>query len=163
MCQCDRLCLLKMGKSRHVGVHILFHDLLQCNKKRFQLFIRLIDLITDIKLHIKCNLIITASSCVQLLTSVTDAVNQIRLHEAVDILVFGCDRKLSSLHICKNSVQAFCDLILLFLCQDALFCKHGNVCLASVDILFIEFLVKRNRCIKIINQLVRLLCKTASP
>ena len=161
--QSYRLCLLKMSKSGHIGVHVLFHDLLQGKKKVFQLFICLIDLIPDIKLHIKSYLVITASSCVKLLSCISDTIDQGCLHKAVDILIFRCDLKLACLHICQDSVQSLCDLILFFFCQNPLFRKHGYMCLASADILSVKFPVKGNRCVKIINQLVRFFCKTASP
>ena len=62
-----------------------------------------------------------------------------------------------------HHVGAYFDLLLFFLCQDPLFCKHGNMCLASTDILSVKFLIKGNGCVKIVNQLVRFFCKTASP
>ena len=142
--QSYRLCLLEMGKSRHVGVYILFHDLLQGKKKVFQLFVGPIDLVADIQFHIQSYLVITASSCVEFLSGVSDTVDQVCLHETVDILVLGCDLKFALFHIFKDSIQPFCDLIFFFLCQDSLFCKHGNMCLASADILFIKLLVKGN-------------------
>ena len=163
VCQSYRLCLLKVGKSRHVGVNILFHDLLQGKKKVLQLLICLIDLVADIKLHIQSYLVITASSCVKLLSGISNTVDQVCLHEAVDILILCCDLQLACFHVCKDSVQSFCDLLLFFLCQDSLFCKHGNMCLASTDILSVKFLIKGNGCVKIVNQLVRFFCKTASP
>ena len=47
--------------------------------------------------------------------------------------------------------------------QKLFLCKHGNMSNTSSDILLIESLVKRNRCIEIVHQLIRFLCKTTTP
>ena len=95
VCQSYRLCLLKVGKSRHVGVNILFHDLLQGKKKVLQLLICLIDLVADIKLHIQSYLVITASSCVKLLSGISDTVDQVCLNKTVNIFIFISNLKFS--------------------------------------------------------------------
>ena len=144
MCQSNRLCLLQMGKARHICMDILLHDLLQCFKKLLYQLIRLIDLIPHIQLHIQCHLIITASSCMKLLTGISDSVNEICLYKAVNIFIFRCNLKFSGSYICKNSIQTIFNLYFFLFCQDSLFCKHSDMCFASSDILLIEFPVKRN-------------------
>ena len=91
VCQSYRLCLLKVGKSRHVGVNILFHDLLQGKKKVLQLLICLIDLVSCVELHIESDLIISASPGVESLSGISDPFDQVRLNEGMDILGFRCD------------------------------------------------------------------------
>ena len=76
------------------------------------------------------------------LTRISDTVDQISLYKTVNIFIFGCDLQLAGLYICKNTVQSFKYLVSLLFCQDSLFCKHSDMCLASTDILFIKFLVK---------------------
>ena len=142
MCQCDRLCLLQMCEARHICMYIIFHDRLKCFQKFLKLCIDFLNLITDIEFHIKGNLVIAASSCVKLFARISDTFNQICLYEAVDILIFGCDLQPAGLYICKNTVQPAKDLVSLFFCQNSLFCKHSDMCLASTDILFIKFLIK---------------------
>ena len=163
MCKRDRLCFLQVGKSRHISLNIFFHNAKQCLKKFFQQFVDLPDLISCIKLHIQCNLVIAAASGVQLFAGIADAVDQICLHKAVDIFVFVCDLKCSVLNITQNAIQAFQDLITLSLSQNALCCQHFHMCLASCDILFVKFLIKRYGCIKIINQLIGLFGETSTP
>ena len=107
MCQCDRLCFLQMGESRHIGVNVLFHDFFECYQHLFDECINLGDLIADIKFHIEGYLVIAASSGVQLLSGVSDAVDQVCLHEAVDILILICDLQFSGFHISKDAFQSF--------------------------------------------------------
>ena len=151
MCQCDRLCFLQMGESRHIGVNVLFHDFFECYQHLFDECINLGDLIADIKFHIEGYLVIAASSGVQLLSGVSDAVNQVCLHEAVDILIFAGDFQFSALYVGKNAFQSFQNLISFVFCQNALFCQHLYMCHAAFDVLFIEFLIKADGCIKIIH------------
>ena len=87
----------------------------------------------------------------QLLSGVSDAVDQVCLHEAVDILIFAGDFQFSALYIGKNPLQSCKNLVSLLFCQDALFCQHLYVCHAAFDVLFIEFLIKADGCIKIIH------------
>ena len=142
MCQGYRLCLLQMGKARHISMHILFHDLLKSLKKCLHLLVNGVNLIAHIQLHIQRHLIITASSGVKLLAWISDSVNEIGLHKAMNILVFRCDRKSACLYICKDSFKSFKDLVSFFFCQNALFGKHFYMCLAAADILLIKFLIK---------------------
>ena len=91
VCQSYRLCLLKVGKSRHVGVNILFHDLLKCFEKFLYQFVCLVNLISYIEFHVKGYLIVTASSCVKFLACITDSVDKVCFYKAVDIFIFTCD------------------------------------------------------------------------
>ena len=64
------------------------------------------DLISCIKLHIQCNLVVTASSGMQLLSCIPDPVDQICLYKTVDIFVFLCNLKLSALYIPADAFQS---------------------------------------------------------
>ena len=142
VCQGNRLCFLKMCESRHVSVHIVFHNGLKCFQKFLEFCVDLFDLVADIKFHVKGNLVVTASSCVKLLARISDTVDQICLYKAVDVFIFGCDLQLAGFYVCKDAIQSFKNLVSLFFCQDSLFCKHSDMCFASADVLFIKFLVK---------------------
>ena len=142
MCQCYRLCFLQMGESRHVCMNIVFHNSLQCFEKFLKFCIDFFDFITYIKFHIQCNLIVTASSGMKLLTRIPDTVDQICLYKTVDILIFCCDLQLSGFYIGKDAIQSFQNLVSLFFCQYSLLRKHSYMRLASADILFIKFLIK---------------------
>ena len=87
----------------------------------------------------------------QLLACIPDPVDQVRLHEAVDIFILICDPEAAVLHIPANALESIDDLRFLLLCQNPLLCKHRNVSDTSADILFIESFVKGDRSIKIIH------------
>ena len=87
MSQGDGLSLLQMSKSRHIGVHMLLHDGKQCLKHFLQKRVKLLRLLSDIKLHIKRHLVVAAPSCMQLFPGFSDPFCQCCLHKAVDILI----------------------------------------------------------------------------
>ena len=142
VCQCDRLRFLQMGKSRHDRLGVVLHDRKKFAEHIHNQSLQCGDLTSCIKLHIQCNLIITASSGVQLLSGVSQTVDQIRLHKAVDILIFFCDLELSIFHILADTFQSVQNLLLLIVCQDPLLCKHHNMRLAALDILLIKSFIK---------------------
>ena len=107
MCQRNGLCFLQMGKSRHNGLGIFFHDAKQNFQKAFYQFIRLFHFISCIKSHIQRHLVIPASSGVQLLSCISNPVNEVCLHKAVDILILICDLQFSGFHIRKDAFQSF--------------------------------------------------------
>ena len=47
--------------------------------------------------------------------------------------------------------------------KNALLSKHTHMCNGTLNILLVKFLIKRNGCIKIVNQLVCLLRKSSAP
>lgn len=94
---------------------------------------------------------------------IPDPVDQVCLNKAVNIFIFICNLKCSVFHILTDSVQSVNDLLLLILSQNSLLCKHCHMCNTSSDILLIESLVERDGCVKIINQLICLFCKTTAP
>ena len=144
-------------------MNILFHDLLQGKKKVLQPLICLIDLVADIKFHVKGNLVVTASSCVKFLACITDSVDKVCFDKAVDIFIFGCDFEFAGSYICKDSVKTCFDLIFFFCCQDPLSGEHCYVCFAASDVLLIEFLVKRDGCVEVIYKFVCFFCETSAP
>ena len=144
MCQRNRLCLLQMCEPRHDRLCVLFHDAQKHLQKLLQKFIRLQHLRSRIETHIQRHLVIPAPARVQLLACVPDPVDQIRLHKAVDILIFLCDRKLSGFHILKYPPKTFQNRITLRLRQDPLLRQHPHVSHTALYVLPVKFLIKRN-------------------
>ena len=142
VCQCDRLRFLQMGKSRHDRLGVVLHDRKKFAEHIHNQSLQCGDLTSCIKLHIQCNLVITASSGMQLLSCIPDPVDQICLYKTVDIFVFLCNLKLSALYIPADAFQSVQNLLLLIVCQDSLLCKHHNMRLAALDILLIKSFIK---------------------
>ena len=88
MSQRNRLSLLQMGKSRHVGINILFHNGQDREQYLFHQIIQHMYFISCIKFHIKSHLVIPAPSGMQLLARLANPVDQGSLHKAVNVLVF---------------------------------------------------------------------------
>ena len=98
--------------------------------------------LSGVETHIERHLVIAAAPGMQLLSGVSQTVDQIRLHKAVDILIFFCDLELSIFHILADTFQSVQNLLLLIVCQDPLLCKHHNMRLAALDILLIKSFIK---------------------
>ena len=107
MGQCNGLCLLQMSKSRHDGLGIFLHDAKQYFQKTLYQFVCLLHFISCIKSHIQRHLVIPASSGVQFLSCISNPVNEVCLHKAVDILILICDLQFSGFHISKDAFQSF--------------------------------------------------------
>src|SRR5699024_7208687 len=161
--QRDRLRLLQMRKSRHKSMYVLLHDGEQRLKELLYKFIELRDLVSYIELHVERDLVIAASARVQLLAHISDAVDEVGLHEAVNILIFTGDLKLAALHVQENAAESLQNLVSLLLCENALLCQHPHMRHAALDILSIKFLVKGNGRVEIVNQLVGFLGKASAP
>ena len=106
MSQCNGLCFLQMGKSRHNGLCIFLHDSKKYFQKAFYQFIRLFHFISCIKSHIQRHLVIPASSGMQFLSCISNPVNEVCLHKAVNVLIFIGNLKFSGLYISKNTFQS---------------------------------------------------------
>ena len=163
MGKCNRLCFLKMGKTRHPGLYIAFHDLKKSLQKILYLTVNRIDLITHIKLHIQGYLVITAPAGMQLLACIAYTVDQVGLHKAVDVFILGSYGKPSCLYIFHNAAKPFHDLILFFCCKNPLLCQHLHMGHTASDVLLVKLLVKRNRCIKIVYKFICFFCETSAP
>ena len=163
MCQRDRLCFLQMGKSRHIRMQVLFHNMIQSYQQFFHQLIQFFDLVSDIQFHVQRHLVISAPSGMQFLSDISDPVDQVCLHKTVNIFVLTGNLQLAGIHIRHDAVQSTDDLLFLFFCQDSLFCKHGYMGFASLYILMEKLLIKTDGRIKIIYKFVRFFCKTASP
>ena len=93
------------------------------------------NLIADIKLHVKSNLVIAAASGMQLLADIADTLNQIGFDKAVNILVLQIRLQCATLHIRKDGIQSFQDQVSLSIRQDALLCQHSHMSNASANVL----------------------------
>ena len=159
----DRLCLLKMRKSRHVCAGVVLHEGEELTQQGSKERVRLIDLVPDVKLHIQGNLVVPAPSCVELFPRIPDPFCQDSLDKAVYIFIFFRDLKGTVFDILQYAVQTFLNLLSLFFCQDPLFCEHCRMSLAPADILPVKSPVKSDGCIELIDQPVCLFCKPAAP
>ena len=75
---------------------------------------------------------------------ITQTVDQICLHKAVDILIFICNFQFTGFYIFADLIECPYNILHLVFCQDSLLSKHAYMRDASLDILFVKFLVKRN-------------------
>ena len=107
----DRLRLLQVGETRHEGIQILLHDAQDSLQKMLQQGVRLVNLIADVKLHIQRDLIIAAAAGMQLLSGVPDPADQMRLHKAVNILIFIRKCKFPALDIPENGAESADNLL----------------------------------------------------
>ena len=131
----SRLCLLQMGKSRHIGFQIILHKMKQCRKQLLQFFLDCKHLSSYIKLHVKSHLIISASSGVHFLAGVSDSVDQRCLHKAVHIFILCGYVKSTCLHLFPDLCQSFYNRILFLAGQNPLLFKHDHMGNAAFDIL----------------------------
>ena len=92
--------------------------------------------------HIQSDLIVPAASGVQLLANVADPVDQIRLDEAVDVLILRCDLQCPALHIRKDPGQSLQDLVALLVRQDLLLCQHPDMGHAALNVLLVQRFIK---------------------
>ena len=88
MCQSYWLCLLEVSKSRHVCVDVLIHKSVKSSQKLVNKLLELDDLVSYIELHVQCDLVVPASSGVELFAHIADPVDEICLDKAVYIFVF---------------------------------------------------------------------------
>ena len=106
MSQTDGLSLLQVGESRHNGLCVLLHNMKNYLQELAQLRVKLTEIPASKEAHIQSHLVITASSGVQLLACIADAVDQVRLDEGMDVLIAVRDFQDSGRYVALNSVQA---------------------------------------------------------
>ena len=143
VCQCYRLRFLKMCEARHESIQVLLHHMKDRLQEMFEKQIHLTDLIPDIQLHIERHLVISAAPRMEFLAGISDPIDQMRFHEAVDIFVLVCEFQFSTLNVRKNPAQGFDDRLCLFIRDDSLFPQHGGVGDTPPDILPVQPLVER--------------------
>ncbi len=142
MCESNRLRFLQMGEAGHIGFRVLLNDPLDHKKKLLQDRIKLVNFVPHIKLHIQSNLVVPASSGVELFAHIADPVDEIRLDKAVDIFILVGNSESAVLDIPQDAVQSVDDLIPLMFSEDSLLCEHPHMCKAAADVLPVEFLIK---------------------
>ncbi len=157
------LCFLKVRKPRHIGLRVVLHNIKKGTKKLLQLGIHGIAFTTDIHAHVKGHLIIAAPTGVQLLPGISDAVDEIGLDEAVDVLIVIRDLQSAVLNIPEDAAQAVDNLPAFLFCDDSLPAEHGGMCNASGDVLFVETAVKTDGCIEFIHKFVCRFRKSSAP
>ena len=136
MCQCNGLRLLEMGKAGHIGLQVIFHRLQDHQKQFLYEAIDLFHLFSGVELHIQSHLIVAAAAGVQLFACITDPVDEMCLHKAVNILIgIFINGQLPGQGIIQNPAKTGNDLISLRLCENLLFCEHCHMCDTALDIL----------------------------
>ena len=140
--QRDRLRFLQMGEARHECIDVLLHDPLQHLQKLAQQMVGVLHFSAHIEPHIQGDLVIPAASGVQLLADVSDPVDQVRLHEAVDILILRCDLQCPALHIRKDTGQPLQNLIALLIRQNLLLRQHPDMGHATFYVLPVQTFIK---------------------
>ena len=101
----QRLRFLQVSETRHGGVNVFFHEGMAGFDQGKHLVPDGKKLVSCIELHIKSHLVVAASSGVQLLAGVADAVDEGGLHEAVDILVLIGDLQRAVFHVGEDSLD----------------------------------------------------------
>ena len=97
------------------------------------------------------------------LPRLADAGGELRLHEGVDILRIGINRKLSAPNIVEQALQAAENLLFILLPDDAAGPQHRGMRHTPPDILLVHPAVKGDGGIEIIGLLIGLLGKTTCP
>ena len=116
-----------------------------------------------VKLHIQCNLVITASSGMKTFSGIANAFDQMCLHKAVNVLVLCSKGQSTVVNVLTDALQSLDDAFFILVRQNTLFGKHGYMGNASLDVFFVEFLVKGKRCVKIVYKLICFLGETSAP
>ena len=158
-----RLGLLKMREARHIARPVLRHDPLDCIKQRLHMPNQFIDVVPRIHLHIKRHLVVPAPSGMQTLARLPDALRQLRLDEAVDILGIALDHELSGIDVLQNPLETRDDHRTVLLRDDALSSEHLRMCDRARDILPVHPLIEAQRLVKFLRPLILCLCKSSTP
>ena len=135
MGQCGRLRFLQMGEPRHISSQILLHNGKNHCEKLPQQPVCLDHMLSRIESHVQRHLIIAASAGVHLLARIADAADQLRLHEAMNILAGLINIQLTIVYILTDSGQPFKDFIPLSFRKDFLPGQHGHMGHAALNIL----------------------------
>ena len=98
------LCTLQMRIARHNGFRMLLCLFAQHCQQLLQLVTYRTYLITAIHTGIQCHLIITGACCVQSLSRIPDALGQLLLHEHMNILRCGINRKRAAFDVTSDVV-----------------------------------------------------------
>ena len=165
MCQRRGLGLLEMGESGHDSIRILFHDLKDLREQRRQQRAGLIDLVTDIKLHVQGNLVVSAPAGVQTLPGIADPLRQRPLDEGMDVLVVRIILKGQGpvLQFLRDLRKSLKDGLPVLFTDDLPVRQHRRVGDTSADILPPEALIEGQGFVEFLSKAVCLLCKSSAP
>ena len=163
MRQCGGLGLLEMGEARHIGFPVFPDDGTQLVLKIGNMPHHGVDFISCIQLHVQGHLVIPGASRMQTLARLADPLRELCLHKAVDILGIALNLQLSILDVRKDTLEARHDGIRIRCRDDALLSEHPGMHDGSPNILLVHPLVKAERLIEGLHQLVCFSCKSAAP
>ena len=86
--KCNRLGFLQMCEARHVGIKVIFHKFVKSLHKLFNELFYSNYFISGIESHIKCNLIITTTACMQFLSGISNSVDESCFYKTVNVFIF---------------------------------------------------------------------------
>ena len=159
----NRLRPLQMRIAGHDGLgmrlRLFAQDLLHLQK----LFDHAGNFLAQIQPEIERDLIVPASCRMQALAGVADFRGQQRLDVHVDILVVGGKRNLARLDLRQKLRQPLLDFLVVLRRENAAVAEHLRVRHGAGDVLLVKSLVKGNRGVEVVDQLVGLFLKASCP
>ena len=133
--ECDRLCALQMGISRHDGCFVAFRLVGYGGNQLFQQRRDRIDLLHQVHPQIQRHLVVPAARGVQFFSHISHTCRQHFLHKHMDILAGRVEGKRAAFQILEDPLQPRNQGV-GFLCpDDSRSGKHGGVRHASPDVL----------------------------
>ncbi len=158
-----RLGLLQVGEARHIGLCVGLHDGQDGLQELLEQGQDLIRRLPCIEAHIQGDLVVAAAACVQALSGIADPVDQVCLHEAVDVLIVRSNLQLSTLDIGQDPLQALPDRLAVLRRQDPLLSQHGRMDHAAGDVLPVQAFVKADGVIEGLDGRIGLFGESSAP
>ena len=158
----DGLCLSEVGISGHDMSQrclCLFQEYFDHVSKRVA---HAVDGIHDVEAEIGRNLIVARTGGVQFFARISDAFDQRRFDERVNVFI-AFHRKRAAFDVAQDGFQSLADDAALLFGQNAAFAQHGGVRDRAADILRIQFSVEGQTFIERVGVRRRCLCKPAFP
>ena len=121
------------------------------------------DRFLQVHARVERDLIVPAPAGVELFPCRTDPLDQPLFNQAVDILEGAVEREGSRLHLLLDLGESLQDEGCFLGADDSLFPEHPAVGHGPFDVLRVEPLVKGERCIEAVQDLLRPLLETSSP
>ena len=127
MCKCDRLRTLQMRVARHNGVKIFLRNIAENTDKLSYHRDYLVDFIFEIHSYVKCDLIVSASSRVQTLARVAEALCKLGFNKHMNVFRIRVKEQLAVIDIRKYAFKSCDYLFALGLFNNAAVAKHFSV------------------------------------
>ena len=159
----NRLCMLQMGKA-YGNLICIFISLLKNDAFQITQTVQdLINLFSQIQTGVHLTLVVPASGGVQFLTHIADPLDQTALDTHMNILILHIKYDLSISNILADCFQTRDDLVFLLIGNDALLAQHCHMSDTAVNILVVHSLIKKNRCIVSLYNIIHIFFKSSAP